>query len=505
MNNQIRKLTGFIFAVIFFISGLDFADSQMPDKDILHSIPADLKKHVGKLLSNSPEERVNSARKLGEMGKKSAPAVPFLIEILDDSRPVFQRTDENNIAATSPCSEAANALIKIGESAVDPLIAALRSNHVTIRENAARALGAISDIRAVEPLITSLKDENAVVRKNAAVALGEIGDPDAVEALIHSLKDEDPDVRYSAAQALGKIKDIRALEPLASALGDKKSKVQKSASEALTEIIKKLKDTGNIESLIALSEHSERGVRLIAFETMGKIKNERAIQHLISALGENDIEIRETAVEALKKSGNSAVEHLIAALSDKDPAVRTTSAMILGELKNESAVEPLTAALTDQDQSRIMRYEAAKALGKIGDQSAIIPLINALKDPDSHVREGAAEALRDIGKPVVEPLIDALKHKNLSVRVSAAIILGEIQDSRAVEPLINSLLIDAYDNGSWMFRAEAAKALGKIKDPRAIEPLNILSNDKDSYVRETALWALEEITRENTDKSGQND
>jgi len=81
-----------------------------------------------------------------------------------------------------------------------------------------------------------------------------------------------------------------------------------------------------------------------------------------------------------------------------------------------------------------------------------------LPDKDYWVRKHAVEALGDIGDSrAVDPLIEALKYKNEYVRVDAAIALGKIGDNRAVEPLTNAL------------------------------------RDKDSYVRSNAVEALEKI------------
>lgn len=55
----------------------------------------------------------------------------------------------------------------------------------------------------------------------------------------------------------------------------------------------------------------------------------------------------------------------------------------------------------------------------------------------------AAWALGQI--KVVEPLIQALKHDDVRVRMRAAWVLGEIKDSRAIEPL-SQLTLDTDSN-----------------------------------------------------------
>jgi subtilisin family serine protease len=112
--------------------------------------------------------------------------------------------------------------------------------------------------------------------------------------------------------------------------------------------------------------------------------------------------------------------------------------------------------------------------------------IAALKDPNSTTRLNAAVALGHINDSrAVEPLIKALKDNESVVRMSAAGALGRLKDIRAVEPLIQAL----KDNSS-MVRAYAAGALGKIGDTRAIDTLNHAITDSSPYVREVAKEAL---------------
>jgi HEAT repeat protein len=70
-----------------------------------------------------------------------------------------------------------------------------------------------------------------------------------------------------------------------------------------------------------------------------------------------------------------AVEPLIQALlKDTDP-VQVKAAESLGYLRDERAVEPLIQALKDEKRYHSVRWKAARALGEIGDKRAIEPLI----------------------------------------------------------------------------------------------------------------------------------
>ena len=71
-------------------------------------------------------------------------------------------------------------------------------------------------------------------------------------------------------------------------------------------------------------------------------------------------------------------------------------------------------------------------------------------------RRAAADALAMIGEPAVEPLIAALEKKDANLRQLAAWALGQIGDTRAVEPLIPVLSSRYHD------RAATRKALRAI-------------------------------------------
>ena len=186
-------------------------------------------------------------------------------------------------------------LVKMGKSAVELLITALKDEDSDVRWEAAEILGKIKDPRAVESLITALKDKDSVLQGRAVEALEKIGKP-AVEPLITALKDEDSDVRWRAAEILGKIKDPRAVESLIAALKNEDLWARRRVAEALGgQGWKPGDDTEKFDYLIAKQEWDE-----------------------------------------LVKMGKSAVEPLITALNDKDPGVRWEAVEALGEITGKN-------------------------------------------------------------------------------------------------------------------------------------------------------------------------
>ena len=132
---------------------------------------------------------------------------------------------------------------------------------------------------------------------------------------------------------------------------------------------------------------------------------------------------------AIRYGIGDGISLLASALKAEDGEVRREAAVVLGQIGDERAVEPLIVALTGEDPW--LRKEAAVALGKIGDERAVEPLIVALTgDDQSWVREAAAEALGNIGdERAVEPLKAVFRNGDWVVQASAVIALKKINQS----------------------------------------------------------------------------
>jgi HEAT repeat protein len=202
-------------------------------------------------------------------------------------------------------------------------------------------------------------------------------------------------------------------------------------------------------------------------------------------------------LEAFKSQDDFAIivlEPLIKALGDKDRGHNAAEA--LGDIGDKRAVEPLIKALSDGGQE--VRESAARALGEIGDKRAVKPLIKALEDEDYSVRAIAAGALGNIGdKRAVEPLIKALKDKDFNVRYKAAkdnLTLGT--GKITISEFAKRVKVNAMPSERSEARYRAAEALGNIGDTRAVEPLTKTLEDGDRDVRNTAKEALKKLGHE---------
>ena len=201
---------------------------------------------------NAPtaDERAMSACNAGRRG--DAASIPSLVAMLaDDTKtaPIKCWTTGRWSPALqmfkhpSPGEQAAIALASFGRRALLPLTTQLDSPNVTVRRNAAWAIGELTSMApgeragTVPQLITLLSDSDEWVRMAAARALGELADRRSVEGLIARLGDDQWRVRQMAAWALSEMKDARAVPALSSVLlSDAQAEVRRSAAEALGEI-----------------------------------------------------------------------------------------------------------------------------------------------------------------------------------------------------------------------------------------------------------------------------
>jgi len=296
-----------------------------------------------------------------------------------------------------------------------------------------------------------------------------------VKGLIKALKNKD--VSEEAAEALGKLGDAQAVEPLIAVLKDGGYLLYKAAAKALGE----LGDARAVKPLINALKNKDK--RDIVASALGELGDAQAVKPLIEILQDRDMRDNYRQVStALAKLGEPAVEPLIAMVEYKVTDVKQGMAAMdaLGEIGDPRAVEPLIAAFGPHYSWGTKTIAAA--IVKLG-EPAVKPLINALKNGDKPVREGAALTLGEIGDSrAVEPLVAALYDRPTSSNATRALVkLGEV----AVAPLVACL---QHDNK--FVREDAAFALGEIGDTRALDPLIDALKDEDTFEQDVIVVAL---------------
>jgi len=388
---------------------------------------------------------------------------------------------------------------------------------------------------AVAPLVAALKNDDPNVRCGAAAALGKIGDPAAVEPIIGLLKDKEPGVRERAAVALADLKDPRAVKPLIGALrqmpiplevkgyrcGNQPDPEWQPASRAAW-ALGKLQAKQAVEALIAALKQGDDDFGSYVAEALGRIGDPVAIGPLMEVMsgeaGPGD-SARMAAGFALARLGKPAIGPLIAALKDENAAIQASSAL---EEIGEPAVEPLLAVFRSGPEKA--RSIAGLTLAKIKSPVAMQRLIEALKDKDKELRDAAIWALWGTMNPqVVMPLLAVMENpqEDDNIRNEALFALASVPDRRAIGPVTRILLYGDSEtlvaNAGWvlakmpgqepvealldclknnrdaMRRTSAAHGLGEIKHGRAVPALLAALKDEDADVRLNAVESLQSL------------
>jgi HEAT repeat protein len=330
------------------------------------------------------EEEIYIRRAAAEsLGKiRDARAVDTLITLIDHS---YERLR----------SSVTSALVRIGNSSVNPLLKVLGEDSVDVRRTAAWALGEIKDIRATEPLIKALRDTDEKVRCYAALGLGKIKHARAVEPLVAALRDNDWSVQEAACKALREISDGKTAEQLSSTLQDENRSTRYWAAEALgwsTNTWTNLQVSEAVQSLIEVLKDGDTRLRIAAIQALSRIGDVQAIEPLVQLIADPNGEVREAAAEKLLWwSDGAAVKPLLTALKFGGTELRKAAADVVTRLSGSKELELLISALKDDDA--MVRCCVTLALGNMDDSRSNRILRRLLNDSDGGVRRAAEAAI----------------------------------------------------------------------------------------------------------------
>lgn len=358
--------------------------------------------------------------------------------------------------------KAADALGKLGDAcAVAALVIALKDSNEGVRAHAVWALGAIDDTGSIPSLTAALSDRSTLVNSAVAGVLQKFGQT-AVEPLIAALLDGNDETRWRAAKILGDIGDARAAGPLVDRMRtelspslsgylacalrelpvptDPSLRAWHAVASARWEESAAMGALA-IEPLLLATRDRDHFIRKAAIHALQQVDDPGSIQGLTAALRDGDGDVRAAAARALSKIG-----------VPRDPSIQAWHAVALhrwDDAVGAESIEPLAVALRDRDER--VRQAAAKALERIG-----IPVNPQVRAWHAVVMRRWDEAIA-IGEAAVEPLVIALKDEEISLRAAAAHSLGNITDPRVIPPLI-----EALNDSVWEVRKASAEALKQL-------------------------------------------
>ena len=184
-----------------------------------------------------------------------------------------------------------------------------------------------------------------------------------------AIKDDNMDVRYAAVKGLADfgVKSLPAKETLLSFMTDESPLI--------------------------------RRVAIDVFASMGPNASD-VVPDLVTALGDFDINVQWSAIQALRLIGKGSVPELIYMIEYDDDIVTPNILKTLAELgpKAKEAKEAVLLKLKHPNSE--YRALAAEALGEMGDNSieVLTALTSLLNDPNKNVMQSAIWSIRELEK-----------------------------------------------------------------------------------------------------------
>lgn len=394
---------------------------------------------------------------------------------------------------------ALDALAKIGDTRVAPRIVTLLEDDL-LREPAVTLLGQLGDDTTVSTLAALLNTPTAPTNLIAG-ALASLHDryeeqygegayiaeltnreisPTGVQNLLDALQTPAKEDLRAIALVLGWLKRSGVDRALTRFMG---------RVELRDEIIEALVRHGSstLDLLIAQLTAEDLEVRRSAVVALGRIGDSRATPALVKILDDESLAI-ETA-NALAQIGDPrAVDGLLTLIGNDDASTRQAAVNALNAVIPPSMSKRIIPLLHDPDSN--VRESAVKIAGYFGYPESAGALLELSRDADERVRCAAIEHLPYVeDERALDTLVHALKEETPNVRAAAARALGSMDNPEVDRQLIEAL----SDEDPWV-RYFSARALGRRRSKNSIDALeSLIQKEKFNHVRIAALDSLGQI------------
>jgi HEAT repeat protein len=239
-------------------------------------------------------------------------------------------------------------------------------------------------------------------------------------------------------------------------------------------------------------EPADDDLRTEAVRALGRLAAPAALDALLPRLDDPVERVRQAAVDAVAACGQlpGVADQLLARLDEPDGTEVRSAIEALSRIHDRRAVEPLKRLLYAARPE--VRQAAVFALA-VFDEDAVgsLPLM-LLGSEDPVLRRSAATVLGELGDSrALEPLRLTLRDADPWVRYEAARAIAALGDRRG-----GSSLREALADRVGAVRLAAARGLGELRDQAALDPLLALAGDADEDVREAAIEAAGRLTGE---------
>jgi HEAT repeat protein len=369
-------------------------------------------------------DATNSAWVLRALRGFGAPAVPLLVEALQQPNPAVRVSAAATLGAMG----------RDASAAIRPLFSLVTTDDAATQAAVLRALTALrAEPAQLKPTLQqAMKNPAPSVRKAAAAGLAALGETTAigVDGLVEMLGDDDAVSRSAAVQALGQMgaKAAPAVPALIARLGD--LSMQMAVMDALGKIGPA--STPAVPRLLELSETGANDVKATALTAFAGIGHAAAaaLPQIYAGLRDPSSEVRAPAVLALagvESDEGKIIAALTAAVGDESGRIRRPSAQALTKYRERARpAVPGLVAMLERDGDRPVALDALKAIGG----GTVPDWLKALAVKDPKVRVFACESLAKLGpeaKDATARLRELLNGQPQPVQDAARTALAKIE------------------------------------------------------------------------------
>lgn len=190
---------------------------------------------------------------------------------------------------------AMDALVRIGADAVGPLMEAFKDRNLRRRiGNQVWKILVDMGSRSIDPLLEMMGDDNQYVRLTVISVLGRIGDKRVAVPLVHLFLD-DPRMQEGVVTTIARLEERGVLEGPHTA--DREIALPREAIEGLA-----ARPRADVTRLLQESlENPSSKVRRFALKALFVLLGEGALDHLVRALQDEDVDVKRLAIRVMAR------------------------------------------------------------------------------------------------------------------------------------------------------------------------------------------------------------
>ncbi|HYI11755.1 MAG TPA: HEAT repeat domain-containing protein [Thermoanaerobaculia bacterium] len=352
------------------------------------------------------------------------------------------------------------------------------------RNSATEALIRIGE-PAIHPIVERLRIEFDIdVRLSLVNLIGDLRSPAGFKMLIELLDGEtDINVASSIVSSLGKYRDASALPNLMRSLRTKDDLWLKFH---LVEALGEIGDRSALPAILPL--YAEKSLRKPVLESVGKIADVGTVNFLLKIIAEEE-KLNLTALRALVRIAEASKPRIV------EEAERQLIQSRFRESFPREKIAPLIDHLHTTPKREVKAF-ILKFLGWSGDEAALPVLLSHLEQPDTS--EIAAQGLIDFGPAGIPSLLSALQNEEEDEVVALLLRVANVVGGREIVPSVMQFL----DHDNPMIRRLAIETLGEIPDPASIDYLLTKLDDSDVACQQAAVNAISALVSAFTEIQG---